>query len=293
MVKEVKEKQEYLLNKVEGFNPYDHLEPATDWSTGETITEDTGEVKMFLPVRAQETWFRLKYPDGKIVVERVESPSSHVSFLAKIYASKNDPEEAFLAVGYSERYKTPDAAFPVFETCQTAAIGRALTIAGFGCEIKAFVSGEQYAERKVIDLKEIEWPEDMPVKKETIKQGKPKQGKKQEDVKQPELKDAEAVEPVETPEEEKAEKNVGEECETEEEKGDEPKVAIVDLKEVIFESKENGMIGNYALHLGQKISEIYDTKPQVITLISKGTDKLRSQFPSHVLEAIDTFAAME
>ena len=135
-------KKEYLLHKVDGFNPYDHLEVAVDQATGEEILSLIGEKLFFLPARMQETWFRLKYPDGKITLEQIESPHDKVKFCARIYQDKKDNTDEYVAEAYAEKTVYADAAFPPFESCQTIAVARALTIAGFGCEIKAFVAGE-------------------------------------------------------------------------------------------------------------------------------------------------------
>lgn len=135
-------KKEYLLHKIDGFNPYDHLEVAVDQATGEEILSLTGEKLFFLPARMQETWFRLKHPDGKITLEQIESPHDKVKFCARIYQDKKDSTDEYVAEAYAEKTVYADAAFPPFESCQTVAVARALTMAGFGCEIKAFVAGE-------------------------------------------------------------------------------------------------------------------------------------------------------
>jgi hypothetical protein len=134
--------REYLLNKVDGFNPYNHLEPATDQATGEELTGLDGEKMFFLPARMQETWFRLKNPSGRISLEQIDAPHDCVKFRARVYEDKKDGENEYIAEALAEKAVIKDAAFPPFESCQTIAIARALTIAGFGCEIKAFVGGE-------------------------------------------------------------------------------------------------------------------------------------------------------
>lgn len=258
-----------FLNVVRDFNPYDFLEPAVDWATGEPITDpESGEVKKYLPVRAQQTWFRLLYPEGKIVLKEIPTEEfGWVKFSAEVYADKNDPEGSFLAIAYAERFKIQDPAYPVFETCQTAAVGRALTIAGFGCELKTFVSGEdtgaEIINRKptvddaiaLIDKKEEN-------KKESIKAEKKPKKEKEKIVE--EVPETSA----------KIEDNIS---------GENP-------GEVVFEIKQGAgsNTGNLQLHIGQSLEEVHFQKPKLLKMIASN-EKLRNEIEPHVIEAIDAF----
>lgn len=128
----------YYINQVEGFNPFARIKPATDFVTGEAKLDENGEPEVYLPFKEQLTWFRLKYPTGKIAVDLVEVPPERVCFRSRVYADRNDPVDCFLAEGYGERYRSTDAAFPPVATAQSQAISKALTNAGFGCEVGSF-----------------------------------------------------------------------------------------------------------------------------------------------------------
>ena len=188
------ETKKYVLHAVEGFNPYDHLEPCIDQATGETMIDNTGETLYYLPAKMQETWFRLKYPEGKIALEEIEAPHDCVKFRARIYQDRKDPENEYLSEAQVKKREIENAAFPPYESCQTNALAKALTYAGFGCEIKAFAAGETMklgdveSAAKAIKNAENEHaaeavfsPDEQPAGKSTRKQGTAKEKKKATD----------------------------------------------------------------------------------------------------------------
>lgn len=115
------------INKVEGFNPLDFIEkyPGED---------DNTEIRNYLPVKYQIAWFRLKYPTGKIAVSLKKETNCFIA-TAKVYPDYKDSPDSFLAEASAARGKSEDVpSVSPREWAQTAAIGKALTYAGFGLQ---------------------------------------------------------------------------------------------------------------------------------------------------------------
>lgn len=115
------------LNRVEGFEPKDYLR--------EEKTEDG--VSFYLDTKYRLLWFRLMYPQGKLVKIPKALNKEYATFEVRVYTDKNDADENFLANGFASRYK--DDANEKFglnfvESAETAALGRALKDAGFGTQ---------------------------------------------------------------------------------------------------------------------------------------------------------------
>ena len=115
------------LNRVEGFEPKDYLT--------EEKTEDG--VSFYLDTKYRLLWFRLMYPQGKLVKIPKALNKEYATFEVRVYTDKNDADENFLANGFASRYK--DDANEKFglnfvESAETAALGRALKDAGFGTQ---------------------------------------------------------------------------------------------------------------------------------------------------------------
>jgi hypothetical protein len=122
------------INAVNGFDP-DDLKM--------TITDNNGEVRDYLPIKAQKLWFRLKYPDGVIryTLEKVDYDKKSAVVHALVYANRKDEREDFLGEGYACReYDERRPEINYLEWAQTAAAGRALNDAGFGSQYET--SGE-------------------------------------------------------------------------------------------------------------------------------------------------------
>ena len=114
------------MNRVEGFDPSQHLRKSED-----------GKDELYLDVKWRIFWFRKKYPNGKIDVEllQVDADKGFAVVQAKIYTDKSDMPELYLAKSISQRFRNASEYGDRFlEFAETAAIGRALSDAGFGTQ---------------------------------------------------------------------------------------------------------------------------------------------------------------
>lgn len=109
------------LNNVDGFDPSVYM-----------IALKDGWGDLYLDVNMRTLWYRLVNPNGKIDTRLVQLTVDVATFEAKVYADRNDPENAFLANSHGQRGASDGAAF--LEWAETSAIGRALSRAGFGCQ---------------------------------------------------------------------------------------------------------------------------------------------------------------
>lgn len=76
------------LNKVEGFDPRKYMR----------IIEQEGRAgKYYLDVAFRKLWFRLKYPEGKIVKKILKLTDQVAIVEARVYLHRNDAEENFIA----------------------------------------------------------------------------------------------------------------------------------------------------------------------------------------------------
>lgn len=113
------------LNKVDGFDPTKYLIK---------IQQDTNIIE-YLRVKHRILWFRLKYPNGKIVKKIVELNDKFCVVETKIYAMTTDHEDNYIANGLAQRYYTTDKLGDRYvELAETASVGRALESAGFGTQ---------------------------------------------------------------------------------------------------------------------------------------------------------------
>lgn len=115
------------LNRVEGFDPMSLARP---------IEKEGQEQQLYLDVKYRKLWFRLVHPLGKIVSRIVSYTESMAIVEAKIYLDKSDPEENFISNAYSQKFRSDDPNFGTkfLEMAETAAVGRALSDAGFGLQ---------------------------------------------------------------------------------------------------------------------------------------------------------------
>jgi hypothetical protein len=142
----------YTLNKVEGFNPYEHIEEALDAQGNVIISQKTGKSLKYISTKAKTLWFRLKYPEGSIITypgETIETPEGYpIKYVAEIKIPANSEPLAIL------EHQIIAADINDIDTaiskCQTIATGKALSKAGFGCEIELMldmiVEGEEIEE---------------------------------------------------------------------------------------------------------------------------------------------------
>ena len=139
MYQNVKEIQE--LNRVEGFDPRKYMRQ---------LAGDGQAAKYYLDVVYRKLWFRLKYPNGKIV-KTLKKLTDQVAIVeAKVYLDRNDPEESFISNALAQKYMTTDDQFgnKYVELAETAAVGRALADAGFGLQ---FADLEGEADPNIVD----------------------------------------------------------------------------------------------------------------------------------------------
>ncbi len=115
------------INKVESFNPLAYARH---------ITGENEADLLYLDVQYRKLWFRLVYPQGKIV-QTVHTFDNNTAVVeAKIYADKNDAENSFISNAFAQRSYNPnnDYSTRYLESAATAAVGRALADAGFGLQ---------------------------------------------------------------------------------------------------------------------------------------------------------------
>ncbi len=115
------------LNRVEGFDPRKYMR---------LIQNEGQAAKYYLDVAYRKLWFRLRYPEGKIV-KRILKLTEQVAIVeARIYLNRSDNEDNFISNALAQKYMTADGQFgnKFVELAETAAVGRALSDAGFGLQ---------------------------------------------------------------------------------------------------------------------------------------------------------------
>ena len=115
------------LNRVEGFDPRKYMR---------RISREGQTDGYYLDVVYRKLWFRLKYPQGKIVKKLIKLTNEVAVVEAKVYLDRNDAEENFISNALAQKYQTSDGQFgnKYVELAETAAVGRALSDAGFGLQ---------------------------------------------------------------------------------------------------------------------------------------------------------------
>ncbi len=115
------------LNKVEGFDPRKYMR----------LIQNEGQAgKYYLDVAYRKLWFRLKYPQGKIVKKLIKLTENVAIVEARVYLDRNDEEANYISNALAQKYLTNDDKFGAkyVELAETAAVGRALSDAGFGLQ---------------------------------------------------------------------------------------------------------------------------------------------------------------
>ena len=154
----------YMLNKVEGFNPFDYVKESFD-CYGDPVIGANGEQKKYLPTAAKIFWFRLLYPNGRFRITRIENGNPYVAiFNAEVFADKDD-EHPISTWEYGVVASKDDAGSftSSIQAAETVALGKALSRAGFGCEIEMLLD---------IDPDEPAPKEDKPEPKKRAKSSK-------------------------------------------------------------------------------------------------------------------------
>lgn len=115
------------LHQVEGFDPRKFMR---------LIQKEDQSSRYYLDVAYRKLWFRLCYPEGKIV-KTIRSITEKMAIVeAKVYLSKNDPEDSYVANAFAQKYRMDGSEIgqKYVELAETAAVGRALSDAGFGLQ---------------------------------------------------------------------------------------------------------------------------------------------------------------
>ena len=115
------------LHQVEGFDPRKFMR---------LIQKEDQTSRYYLDVAYRKLWFRLCYPEGKIV-KTIRSITEKMAIVeAKIYLNKNDPDDSYVANAFAQKYRLDDSEIgqKYVELAETAAVGRALSDAGFGLQ---------------------------------------------------------------------------------------------------------------------------------------------------------------
>ena len=113
------------LHKVEGFDPRKFMR---------LIQKEDQSSRYYLDVAFRKLWFRLCYPEGKIV-KTIRSITEKMAIVeAKVYLSKNDPEDSYVANAFAQKYRMDDSEIGQKYVELAAAVGRALSDAGFGLQ---------------------------------------------------------------------------------------------------------------------------------------------------------------
>lgn len=121
------------LNDIEGFDPRKFMR---------VIPSEDGKIRYYLEVAYRKLWYRLKYPEGKIV-KRILKLTDQVAVIeARVYLNRNDPEESYISSALAQKYYSNEQfGMKYVELAETAAVGRALSDAGFGLQF-ADLEGE-------------------------------------------------------------------------------------------------------------------------------------------------------
>ena len=129
--------KDITMNKVEGFDPKSRMVIATD-SEGRPWLDENGEPHQYLPTNVKVLWFRKLYPEGRFVTQRIESDWGTIRYRAAVYL-REDSQYPVSVAEYETLRPTQlsaDGFATACQSCQTKALGKALTRAGFGCEFE-------------------------------------------------------------------------------------------------------------------------------------------------------------
>lgn len=115
------------LNRVNGFDPRKYMR---------LISKEGQPGKLYLDVAYRKLWFRLCFPEGKIVKKLIKLTDNVAIVEARVYLNRNDAEDNFISNALAQKYQSADEQFgnKYVELAETAAVGRALSDAGFGLQ---------------------------------------------------------------------------------------------------------------------------------------------------------------
>jgi len=118
------------LNFVDGFDPRCYMR---------TIEQDNNSPKWYLDVKYRILWFRLCNLKGKISTKIFSHNEKYAVVEAKIYLDYMDPVDNYISSASSQKSVTDSPTY--LEWSETAAIGRALTNAGYGIQFCDMLEG--------------------------------------------------------------------------------------------------------------------------------------------------------
>lgn len=146
------------LNHVEGFDPSRYMR---------RIQQDGQPDRYYLDVVYRKLWFRLMHPEGKIVKKILKLTEQVAIVEARVYLHRNDPEDNFVSNALAQKYVSGDDTFgkKYVELAETAAVGRALSDAGFGLQFADW-EGEYDLEVTDTPLEVKGYHKDIPEKQE-------------------------------------------------------------------------------------------------------------------------------
>mgnify|MGYP001538482836 FL=1 len=114
------------LHQVEGFDPRKFMR---------LIQKEDQSSRYYLDVAYRKLWFRLCYPEGKIVKTIRSITAQMVIVEARVYLNKNDPDDSYVANAFAQKFREDSEIGQKYvELAETAAVGRALSDAGFGLQ---------------------------------------------------------------------------------------------------------------------------------------------------------------
>ena len=110
------------LHQVEGFDPRKFMR---------LIQKEDQSSRYYLDVAYRKLWFRLCYPEGKIV-KTIRSITAQMAIVeARVYLNKNDPDDSYVANAFAQKFREDSEIGQKYvELAETAAVGRA----GFGLQ---------------------------------------------------------------------------------------------------------------------------------------------------------------
>ena len=99
------------------------------------IQKEDQSSRYYLDVAYRKLWFRLCYPEGKIV-KTIRSITAQMAIVeARVYLNKNDPDDSYVANAFAQKFREDSEIGQKYvELAETAAVGRALSDAGFGLQ---------------------------------------------------------------------------------------------------------------------------------------------------------------
>lgn len=147
---------EYAINKVAGFNPFDYIETAKD-RRGNAIVKPDGKPLQYMTTAAKVLWFRKVYPKGILMTEQLETPEKEFGQIVSFRALVLTDNDTLLAEWTHQETCWDIAELDnIVARVQTIALGKALSKAGFGCEVEMILGAMSEGEMPEVPEEVIE-----------------------------------------------------------------------------------------------------------------------------------------